>query len=134
MSMLDELIAQTGGNLDLGAIGAKFGLTPDQVHAAAGQLLPQIADPNVDNGEATAQVAANTGIDVSALSGLVPALVAAASGGNVGNQGGILGSLVAGLGGAAERQPGILGTISGMLDRDGDGNPINDVIGMFGKK
>jgi hypothetical protein len=25
-----------------------------------------------------------------------------------------------------------MGTVSGMLDRDGDGNPINDVGGMLG--
>jgi hypothetical protein len=33
---------------------------------------------------------------------------------------------------------GIMGTVTGMLDRDGDGNPLNDVMGMakglFGSK
>lgn len=134
MGMLEDLMAQAGGNLDLAAIGAKVGLSPEQVQAAAGQLLPQIADPSVDNAQATAEVAANTGVSASALSALVPMLVQAASGGASDQQGGVLGSIVAGLGGGAERQGGILGTISGMLDRDGDGNPINDVLGMFGKK
>jgi hypothetical protein len=36
--------------------------------------------------------------------------------------------LLGGAGGAG----GIMGTVSGMLDRDGDGNPINDVGGMLG--
>ena len=26
------------------------------------------------------------------------------------------------------------GEVAGMLDRDGDGNPINDIMGMLGKK
>ena len=135
MSMLDQLVAQAGGNIDLAAIGAKVGLSPEQVTQAAGQLLPQIADPTVDNTQATNEVAASTGISAAALSALIPALVAAASSGGATSQsGGVLGSIVSGLGGAAERQGGILGTITGMLDRDGDGNPINDIIGIFGKK
>ena len=28
----------------------------------------------------------------------------------------------------------ILGKITGFVDKDGDGNPINDIMGMFGKK
>lgn len=28
---------------------------------------------------------------------------------------------------------GTLGQIAGMLDRDGDGNPVDDIIGMAGK-
>ena len=135
MGMLDQVITQAGGNIDLAAIGANVGLSPEQVTQATGQLLPQIADPNVDNTQATNDVAASTGISASALSALVPALVAAASsGGAAGQSGGVLGSIMSGLGGAPERQGGIFGSITGMLDRDGDGNPLNDVMGMFGKK
>ena len=50
-----------------------------------------------------------------------------------GGQGGALEQVMAGLngGGAAG---GLLGQVGGILDRDGDGNPINDIIGLFGKK
>jgi len=132
MSMLEELMAQAGG-LDLAAIGAKVGLSPEQVQSAAGALLPKIADPAVDNDAATAEVAASHGFDISQLQSLVPALVAAASSGGQGGQGGVLGSLISGLGGAGGAG-GIMGSLSGALDRDGDGNPVNDILGMFGKK
>lgn len=131
MSMLEDLMAQAGG-LDLAAIGAKVGLTPEQVQSAAGALLPKIADPAVDNASATAEVAAAQGFDLSQLQSLVPALVAAASSGG-GGQGGVLGSLISGLGGQGGAG-GIMGSLSGALDRDGDGNPVNDILGMFGKK
>ena len=36
------------------------------------------------------------------------------------------GGLMEKLGGAS----GIMTTVSGLLDRDGDGNPINDIMGM----
>lgn len=134
MGMLDELMAQAGGNIDLAAIGAKIGLTPEQVQQAAGHLLPQIADPNIDNQSAIDEVAAKTGLSVSSLSELVPALVQAAGQGGASGAGGVLGSLLSGLGGAGQQQGGIIGTVSKMLDRDGDGNPVNDILGMFGKK
>ena len=39
---------------------------------------------------------------------------------------------------AAGATSGVMGTVSGLLDRDGDGNPLNDVLGMakgfFGSK
>ena len=39
-----------------------------------------------------------------------------------------LNELVAGMGGE-----GALGKISGLIDRDGDGNPLNDLAGIAGK-
>jgi hypothetical protein len=41
------------------------------------------------------------------------------------------------LGGLGEGAGGIMGKVTGMLDQDGDGNPVNDLMGMakglFGK-
>lgn len=130
MGMLEDLMAQSGG-LDLAAIGAKVGLTPEQVQAAASQLLPKIADPNVDNQVATDEVAASTGISSSVLASLVPSIVNAASSSQTSGEGGVLGSILSGIGGSVEGKGGWLGTITGFLDRDGDGNPINDVMGMI---
>lgn len=132
MGMLEELAAEAGG-LDLSAIGAKIGLTPEQVQAAAGQLLPQIANPGVDNQEATNAVAQNMGLDADKLASLVPALIAAA-GARGAEQNGVIGSLLNGLGASADGQGGIWATISNFLDRDGDGNPLNDVLGVFQKR
>ncbi len=128
MNLFDNLVGQTSG-LDLAAIGARFGLTPEQVETAARALLPQIADPAVDNGEAVATVAAGTGIAQTSLQALIPALLQQALG--AGASGGAFQSILAGLGANAS-QGGGLGGLAGALDRDGDGNPIDDVLGMFG--
>jgi len=54
-----------------------------------------------------------------------------------GNVGGALGGL---LGGGAQTANdsagagGALGSIANMLDLDHDGNPLDDIMGMFGKR
>jgi hypothetical protein len=73
-------------------------------------------------------------------------------GGLLGGSGGAggLGGMLGGLLGGNQTQPagsqqstasqpagglgGLLGSVSGALDKDGDGNPLNDVMGMFGGK
>ncbi|MCM0031934.1 hypothetical protein [Sandarakinorhabdus limnophila] len=131
MGMLDDLLAQAGGNIDIAGLAGKAGLDPAMVEGALGQLLPQIADPAVNNAQAVAEVAGNTGLNAGALGALLPQLLQAVQG--AGGQGGALGQVMAGLNGGGGAG-GLLGQVGGMLDRDGDGNPINDIIGMFGKK
>ncbi len=134
MGMFDNLLAQTSG-LDLASIGTRLGLSQEQVETAARALLPQIADPDVNNGEAAATVAASTGIAQPSLEALVPAILQQAQ--SAGASGGAFQSILAGLGGNATQgggqQGGGLGGLIGALDRDGDGNPIDDVLGMFGR-
>jgi hypothetical protein len=132
MGMLGDLLAQAGGNIDIGALAGKAGLDAGQVQSALGDLLPQIADPGVDNGSAIAAVAGKTGLDAGALGALLPQILGAVQG--AGGQGGVLEQVMAGLGGNASGAGGVLGQIAGALDRDGDGNPIDDIMGMFGKK
>ncbi|MCU0891733.1 MAG: hypothetical protein MUE77_08320 [Sandarakinorhabdus sp.] len=134
MGMLDDLLAQAGGKVDIGALAGQFGLDPNQAQAALGQLLPQIADPGVQNADALADVAGKTGLDAGALGALLPQLLQAVQGAGGGQQDGVLGQLMAGLGGGEGGAGGILGQVAGMLDRDGDGNPINDIMGMLGRK
>ena len=131
MSIFDQLMAQVP-NLDLAAIGARVGLTPEQVAAASRDLLPRIVDPAVDNHAATDEVAAGHGVAQSQLQELIPNLVQQASA--AGASGGALQSVLAGLGGGgtAGSQGSILGGITGAIDRDGDGNPVNDILGMLG--
>ena len=130
MGMLDDLLAQAGGNVDIAGLAGKAGLDPAMVEGALGQLLPQIADPGVNNAQAVADVAGNTGMNPGALGALLPQLLQQVQG--AGGQGGVLEQLMAGLGG--QSGGGMLGQVADMLDRDGDGNPINDLMGMFGKK
>lgn len=66
----------------------------------------------------------------------------AAEGGTLGGSGGgidlgsILGSVLGGGGGGGQGQTaggGMLGQLGSMLDLDGDGNPLDDIMGMAGK-
>jgi hypothetical protein len=130
MSLFDQIMSQASG-LDLGAVAARVGLSQEQVTAGARALLPQIADPDVDNHQATQAVAAQTGISASQLTALVPALLQQAQA--AGASGGALENVLAGLGGGGGQQGSVLGNIVGAVDKDGDGNPVNDLLGMFNR-
>lgn len=132
MSMLEDLLAQAGGNLDISALAGMAGLETGEVQGALGKLLPQIADPTVNNGVAVADVAGKTGIDAGSLAMLLPLLMKALQG--TGGSGGVIDQVMTGLGGSSAGAGGMMGQVAGMLDRDGDGNPLNDIMGMFGKK
>lgn len=127
MDVFDELMQQSSG-LDLAAIGARVGLTPDQVETAARSLLPQITDPAVDNREALDAVASGTGIAQPVLEALVPALLQQAR--MAGASGGAFQAVMEGLRSSSGWQPG-LDALAGALDRDADGNPFDDMLGML---
>lgn len=88
-----------------------------------------------------------TGIDPSLLKKMLPILamlvagyMAKQGGGAQGEEGGGLGGLLGGalgglLGGGQQAAPasGGLGGLGSLLDMDGDGNPLDDIIGMAGK-
>ena len=138
MSIFDQLTEQVQG-LDLNAIAQRVGLSQEQVIAGARALLPQIADPAVDNQQATTDASTQTGIDANQLSALVPALLEQAR--NLGASGGPFANLVQGLGGggepdAAQVAPAagggsFLDQIKNAVDRDGDGNPLNDLTNLL---
>lgn len=148
MSLFDQLLQQAQG-LDLGAVAQRVGITPDQVAAAGRALLPQIANPDVDNHQATADVAAQTGIDHGQLSAMVPAILEQAK--SLGAAGGPFASILAGLGGGAAAAPdaaqaapaaapaaaapageSMFDKIKHAVDQDGDGNPLNDIMNKLG--
>ena len=120
MSMLDGLLKQVAGSPDTVAdLAQKVGLDPSMVEkavAALGAAQPQEGD--------TVELAAEkTGLDAGALGGIMSQL-----GGE-----GAVGDLAEKIGGDSK-----LSGIMGMLDQDGDGNPLDDIAGMassfFGKK
>ena len=153
MSLFDQLLQQAQG-LDLGAVAQRVGLTPDQIATAGRALLPQIADPNVDNHQATAEVAAQTGIEHSQLSAMVPAILEQAR--QLGASGGPFSSILNGLGvappdpDAAQAAPAapaaapaeapaqaaggesMFDRLKHAVDQDGDGNPLNDIMNKLG--
>lgn len=123
------------------AIAAKMGIDPAMAATALGALTQNHAVP----GDTVQQSADQTGISPDVLNQVL---------GHIGGEGG-LGALVGALGGGGAAQGdaaapvsgglgGILAGLGGsagvtsMLDRDGDGNPLNDIAGiagsLFGKK
>lgn len=114
MSMFDTLMQETGG-LDLASIGARVGLSPEQVQSASSRLLPQVADPDVDNQDATAAVADETGIPHSKLQALLPVLLEHIQGSGAG--GGVAGTIMSALGGGngGGGGGGMLGGLEEML-------------------
>ena len=81
-----------------------------------------------------------TGISSDLLKKMLPVVammvagyMAKESSGSAGSGGG-LGGLIGGLlGGGSKASSGGLGGIASMLDLNGDGNPLDDIIGMAGK-
>ena len=118
-------------------IAARMGIDPSLAQIAIGSLTRNHPVP----GDTIQQSAQETGISGDILGQIVK---------QIGGEGG-LGALVGALGGAAgqgqARAPaqtegglgGILAGLGGlsgiaaMLDRDGDGNPLDDLAGMLGK-
>jgi hypothetical protein len=118
MGMLDGIMSQLGG-ADIGGLAEKFGLPKEMAEKAVAALGQSHAEP----GDTIEGAAAKTGLDPSTLSQMAEQL---------GGEGG-LGKLSEMLKGNSA-----LSGLAGMLDRDGDGNPLDDIAGMasglFGKK
>jgi hypothetical protein len=63
MQGLDQIVGASG--MDMGTLGARFGLTPEQTRAAMGQLMPAVAgglQKRADAGDLNAVAAAGSGI------------------------------------------------------------------------
>lgn len=89
-----------------------------------GSILQQ-----VEGSEAVAGLAAKVGISTDQIQSVGNTLEAQIEG---------TGTVDPAAPAAAGATSGVMGTVSGLLDRDGDGNPLNDVLGMakgfFGSK
>ncbi|MBY0305986.1 MAG: hypothetical protein K2W86_12670 [Sphingomonas sp.] len=116
MSMLDGLLGQVTQNVDIKNLAAKVGLTPEQVESAVAALGKAHPAP----GDTVQTAASATGLSSDVLSQIV---------GHIGGEG-ALAQFATLLGGAGAS--GMMGQISGMLDQDGDGNPLNDLAGLAG--
>ncbi len=130
-----------GGNL-LDQVLAPQATPVDKGNAVLGQIFG-----NRDVSRAVAgQAATSTGISADLLKKMLPIVAMAAAGmmakqANAGTGaagGGGLGGLlnqVAGMmgGGQAAAPQGGLGGLMGMLDLNGDGNPLDDILGMASK-
>ena len=117
MGILDGILGQVTGNADIANLAAKVGLSPEHVESAV-QALAKFHPMQGDTAEGAA---AATGLPLGKVQELIT---------QIGGEGALahFASLLQSQGG------GILGA----LDKDGDGNPLNDLgeiaSGLFGKK
>jgi len=136
---LEDLVGQLGGG---GLLDNVLSPQPTDVHRGD-DVLGQIFGTK-DVSRAVAQdAAARTGLDPSLLKKMLPIVAMMITGymakqqGNVSGAGagasgvgGLLGGL---LGGGAGRGSSGLAGLASMLDMDGDGNPLDDLLGMTGR-
>ncbi len=120
MSILDSIMTQVAGSPDtVASLAEKVGIDP----AMAEKAVTALGASHVKEGDTVEMAAEQTGIDAGALSGIVAQL-----GGE---------EALGGIAAKMQENPALSGVMS-MLDRDGDGNPLNDLAGMasglFGKK
>jgi len=152
--------AQSGGGVEgLGGLLGQLGggglldsvLGPQATPVEQGNdVLGQIFGSKDVSRTVAGQAAAQTGIDSSILKQMLPILAMMAAGymakqggqsgesrGLSGGLGGMLGNVLGGaMGGGAAPSAGGLGGLGGlgkMLDMDGDGNPLDDIMGMVNK-
>jgi hypothetical protein len=140
---LGDILGQLGG----GALATNvLGAEPTQIDKG-NDVLGQIFGSKEVSRSVADHAAGQSGVDPSILKKMLPILamlvagyMAHQSSGGQQDQGGgglgsILGSILGGSSNAAVAPPagGGLGGLASMLDFDGDGNPLDDIMGMAGK-
>lgn len=151
---LGGLLGQLGGG---GLLDSVLGSQPTPVNQG-NDVLGQIFGSKDVSRTVAGQAATQTGLDSGILKQMLPMLAMmvagymakqsgqsgggglgdliggalGGAGGGAGGLGGMLGSVLGG-GGSAAPSAGGLGGIANMLDMDGDGNPLDDIMGMVGK-
>lgn len=119
MSILDSIFGQFGQHVDIANLAAKLGI--DQ--ATAEKAIAALGVSHQEEGGTIEGAAAKTGLDTGMLGQIVE---------QIGGEGS-LGEFARTL----KDHPTASG-LADLLDRDGDGNPLNDVTGfakgLFGKE
>lgn len=136
-SLLGGGASQAGGDGMLGSIlGSVLGGGQSKATNGAGILGHILGDRQETAAQAVSQ---RSGLDMGSVMKLLPILAPILMQvlGKVKNTNGLgAGDLAGVLGGAAQQhaqQSGIGGMLSGILDRDGDGSVMDDLLGMAGK-
>jgi len=110
------------------------------------QLVGQLFGGEQGSQAVAQHAAGSSGIDPALIKKLMPILAMAAAGfmakqagagtagtAAAGGLGGLLSSVVGGLMGGGQAQAGGMAGIANLLDMDGDGNPLDDIMGMASK-
>ena len=123
MGMLDGLLGQIASNVDVAGLAAKVGISPEQAASA----ITALGQAHTAPGNTVDTAAAATGLPTDILQQIV---------GHIGGEGalGQFASMLVAQGGGAG---GIMGTLGGMLDQNGDGSATDEIAGfakgLFGK-
>lgn len=140
---LDGLVGMLGGMGGGGLLDAVLSPQPTPVNQG-NEVLGQIfGSPDVSRAVA-GQASANTGIPADLLKKLLPIVAMAAAGMMAksasaapsqggGGLGGLLGQVAGMLGGGQPAAAGGVAGLASMLDMNGDGNPLDDILGMAQK-
>ena len=118
MGIFDSILGQVSEHVDVANMASKLGIDP----AMAEKAIAALGQAHHEPGDTVAGAAAKTGLDTGTLSSIVA---------QIGGEGS-LGQFAQML----KDNPQAAGILSS-LDKDGDGNPLNDLAGMakglFGK-
>jgi len=133
---LGGLLGQLGGG---GLLDSVIGTKPTPVNQG-NQILGQIFGSKDVSRTVAAGAEKQSGINSGLLKKMLPVVAMMAAGymakqGGDSSGGGGLGGLIGGLlgGGSQASSGGGLGGLASLLDMDGDGNPLDDILGMAGK-
>lgn len=119
MGMLDNIMNMLPDGVDINSMAEKVGMTTDELKSGGEALFEKLKDGSTDKATAIKEAAAEAGVDAEKLKGLLPAMAEKAG---LDGEGGLMDKLTG--------DDGLLGKVTGLLDRDGDGNPINDITDM----
>ena len=118
MGIFDSILGQVSEHVDVANLASKLGIDP----AMAEKAIAALGQAHHEPGDTVAGAAAKTGLDAGVLNSIVA---------QIGGEGS-LGQFAQML----KDNPQASG-ILGSLDKDGDGNPLNDLAGiakgLFGK-
>lgn len=133
---LGGLLGQLGGG---GLLDSVLGSQPTPVNHG-NEVLGQIFGSKEVSRTVAAGAEQQTGISSDLLKKMLPVVAMmvagymAKQGSDDSGSGGGIGGLIGGLlGGGSKASSGGLGGLASLLDLDGDGNPLDDIIGMAGK-
>jgi hypothetical protein len=143
---LEDLLGQLGGNADA-YLQRPDALARPEASDAGNVILGQIFGSKDVSRTVATHAAQSSGVSTDILKKLLPLLAMLATGALAkqgaaapeaggGGLGGLVGSVLGGLlGGGQQKAPagGGIGGLAQMLDLDGDGNPLDDIMGMAGK-
>lgn len=112
MSIFDQILGQVSSNVDVQNLASKVGLDATQVESAIAALAAGHQAP----GDTVETAAASSGLGSDVLNQIV---------GHIGGEGSL-----ASFATALSQHPDAAKLLGGFLDKDGDGNPLNDLGGL----